>query len=224
MEVLPMIAFAYTSCAAPNFDQLHAQFLKILPRIETHAQIRFGYLRCPGRRADAVAETVAVAWKWFLRITEQGKDVNQFVMVLADFAVRHVHSGRRLCGQERSKDVLSPRAQRLNRFRVQTLPCSTQCPHSILYSQPHGQERVDPFKERLRENTQSPVPEQAAFRVDYPTWLARLSPRHRQIIEDMALDLGTQELAQLFEVTPGRISQMRREFHLNWRRFHGEEA
>jgi hypothetical protein len=83
---------------------------------------------------------------------------------------------------------------------------------------------MDAFEERLRDNTQSPVPEQAAFRADYPTWLAQLSTRHRAIIEDMALDVGTQELARLFKLTPGRISQMRREFHLNWRRFHGEEV
>jgi hypothetical protein len=38
----------------------------------------------------------------------------------------------------------------------------------------------------------------------------------------MALDHGTQELAERHKVSSGRISQLRREFHSDWRRFHGE--
>ena len=56
---------------------LHAHFLQILPRIETHARIHFRHLRCPGKRDDAIAEVVAVTWKWFLRIVEQQKNVDE---------------------------------------------------------------------------------------------------------------------------------------------------
>src|SRR3954471_16687851 len=84
---------------------LHAHFLAILPRIETHARIYFRHVRCPGQRDDAIAETIAVCWRWFLRLAEQGKDVNLFVSALATYAVRHVRSGRRLCGQLKSKDA-----------------------------------------------------------------------------------------------------------------------
>ena len=202
-----------------SLDQLHADFLQILPRIETHAQIRFRYLRCPGKRADAIAETIAVAWKWFLRLVEQGKDVNDFVSTLADYAVRHVRSGRKLCGQERSKDVFSPRCQRINGFKIESLPGSTRCHHEAFYSDPHGQDQMDAFEERLRDNTQSPVPDQAAFRIDYPAWLTQLGDRKRRIAEDMALDLATQELAAKHKVSPGRISQLRREYQSDWLRF-----
>jgi hypothetical protein len=40
----------------------------------------------------------------------------------------------------------------------------------------------------------------------------------------MALDLGTMELANKHEMSPGRISQLRREFFKDWHRFHGEEC
>jgi hypothetical protein len=100
-----MFASVNASCATARLEQLHTRFLHILPRITMHAQVRFNYLRCPGKRDDAVAEVVALCWQWFLPITEQGKDINEFVMVLADFAVRHVRSGRGLCGQMKSKDV-----------------------------------------------------------------------------------------------------------------------
>ena len=201
---------------------LHAHFLSILPRIETHAKIRFRHLRCPGRRDDAVAETIAVAWKWYLRLSERGKDVGGFVGTLADYAVRHVRSGRRLCGREQAGDVLAPQTQEKRGFRVEGLPPSTQRPHEAVYGVPHGQREADTFEERLRDNTRSPVADQAAFRLDYPEWLDTLSGRDRDIVGDMTLDLGTGELAFRHRVSPGRISQLRREFRSAWRRFCGE--
>jgi hypothetical protein len=94
--------------------------------------------------------------------------------------------------------------------------------HEALYADPHGQDVVDAFEERLQDNTHSPVPDQAAFRIDYPAWLAQLGQRNRAIAEDMALDHSTMELAVKHQVSPGRISQLRRELHQDWRRFHGE--
>jgi hypothetical protein len=210
------------ACPTHSPEAQQAHFLAILPRIETHAQVRFGFLKCPGKREDAVAEVIAVAWKWFLRLVEQGKDVNDFVMVLADYAVRHVRSGRKLCGQERAKDVLSSRAQRLKGFTVERLPSSLLRNHNTLYGDPHSQDLIDAFEERLKDNTLSPVPDQAAFRIDFPNWLSRLGTRNRAIAEDMAKDHSTQDLAAMHKVSAGRISQLRRELHADWRRFHNE--
>jgi hypothetical protein len=93
-----------------------------------------------------------------------------------------------------------------------------------LYADPHGQQHMDAFEERLRDNTVTPAPEAAAFRIDFPAWLVQLGPRNREIAQDMALDLGTHELAARHKVSAGRISQMRREFCMDWRRFHGQGA
>jgi hypothetical protein len=205
-------------------EALHAHFLQILPRIETHAQIFFRCLKCPGKRDDAIAEVIAIAWKWFVRIMEQGKDIDEFVSTLADYAVRHVRAGRKLCGQEKAKDVLSPRAQRMKGFTVEGLPSSILRSHNTLYGEPHGQDQIDAFEERLKDNTHSPVPDQAAFRIDYPVWLSQLGQRNSEIAEDMAQDYGTFELAEKHKISAGRISQMRREFHLDWQRFHGERC
>jgi hypothetical protein len=201
---------------------MQAHFLSILPRIENHAQIRFRHLRCPGEREDAIAETIAIAWKWYLSISGRGKTIDDFVMTLADLAVRHVRSGRRLCGQEHSRDVLSSRAQRTKGFRVERLPSSTQRAHEALHGDPHAQSHTDAFEERLKDNTQTPPDEQAAFRIDYRDWLSQLGERNRRIVVDMALELGTGELAARHRVSPGRISQLRKEFHATWQHFHGE--
>jgi hypothetical protein len=208
--------------SAASLEALQTHFLSIMPRIRTHAEVCFRHLRCAARRADAVAEVIALCWKWYLRIVEQGKDVNEFVTTLADFAVRHVRCGRRLCGQERAKDVFSVRAQHRQGFKVESLPSSTRQHLESLYSDPHGQQAIDAFEERLRDNTITPPDEQAAFRIDFPLWLAQLGERKRAIAEDMTLDISTTELAGRYKVSPGRISQYRREFHTDWQRFHGE--
>jgi len=94
--------------------------------------------------------------------------------------------------------------------------------HERLLSEPLGQRLHDAFEERLRDNTVTPPDEQAAFRIDYPVWLSQLGGRNRRIALDMALDHSTQELAARHRLSQGRISQLRREFHLDWRWFHGE--
>jgi hypothetical protein len=212
------------TCVERDIENLHAAFLEIHLRIELHAKISFRHLRCPGRKADAVQEALALAWKWFLKAVEKGKDVNEFVSALATYAVRHVRSGRRLCGQERARDALSQLAQQRHNFKVEPLVLPTRRDHESIYSDPHGQKHLDACEERLRDNTQSPVADQAAFRVDYFHWLAQLGPRSREIVADMTLDFSTNELAQKYKVSAGRISQMRRELCRAWRRFHGEEV
>jgi hypothetical protein len=201
---------------------LQAAFLDILPRIQTHAQIHFRHLRCPGKRDDAIQEVTALAWKWFVRLAEQGKDVNEFVSAVAEFAVRHVRSGRKLCGQERARDVMSPVAQRNAGFRVERLPSSFAAAHESLYGDPHGQDALDALEERLRDNTQTPVFDQVVFRCDFRDWLAGLPERTRRIVDELMAGEGTGDVAGKFGLSPGRVSQMRRELMLGWRRFGGE--
>src|SRR5439155_13800377 len=100
---------------------------------------------CPGQREDFVSEAVALAWKSFVRLAEQGKDASEFVSALATLVVRAVRSGRRLCGQERSRDVMSPAAQRRHGFRVEELlpPSATD---ERLYREPLGQRLHDAFE------------------------------------------------------------------------------
>jgi hypothetical protein len=188
---------------------LHRGFLAILARIELHARIYFRAVKCPHRKDDAVAETIALSWKWYVRLVERGKEPTRFPSALATYAARAVKSGRRLCGQERAEDVLSPLTQTHQGFGVQQLPG-----HSTLSG--------NPVSEALIDNTKSPVPEQAAFRLDFSAWLVSLGERNRKLAEDMALGHRTQDLADRHGLTQGRISQLRREFCLDWHRFHGE--
>src|SRR5262245_50836678 len=181
-------------------ERLHAVFLVLVPRIRLHGEVVFRNVQCPHRKEDAIVEMVALAWKWLLRLAERGKDVNDFPSALCTFLGRAVKSGRRLCGQERAKDVLSPRAQRRHDFAVQSLPARSTLNGNV-------------FDEALRDNTRTPTDEAAAFRCDFPAWLSALGPRHRALAEDMAVGHSTQHLAQKYGVSPSRVSQLRREFH-----------
>jgi hypothetical protein len=210
------------SLDAVSSDPLHEQFMAIVPKIETHAGFYFREVKCANKKADKVAETIALAWHWYLRLCHRGKDINQFTMVFVFLAARAVRAGRRLTGQEKSKDVMSSKAQQRWGFRVESLPTSTAASHDNRLGSVAGQRQQDAWEERLIDNTLTPVPDQAAFRIDFPEWLQSLTSRERRLIRAMLLNERTQDLGKAFELSPGRISQMRREFHQDWLRFHGD--
>jgi hypothetical protein len=189
---------------------LHAAFVALLPRIERHARITFRHLGCPQGRDDAVAEAVALAWRSYLRLVERGKAPAQSVSRFAGYAARAVKRGRRVCGQEAGQEVLSPRAQARHGFAVRRLP---EGPTTLNGS---------PLEEALLDNAVTPPPEAAAFRIDFPAWLATWPERDRRLIEALGLGERTLALADQFGLTPGRISQKRREYHSDWERFCGD--
>src|SRR5262249_38846370 len=201
---------------------LHARFLRLLPKVETHARIAFRGVRCPVKQEDRVQECVALGWKWFLRLSEQGKDVFAFPMAFAALLARAVKCGRRLCGQERSGDVLSFVAQQRHAFRVELLPSSTRIPHEDLYADPHGQALLDEVEERLPDNLVTPPPDAAAFRVDWPWFLRGLTRRDREMALFLSLGNSGKAAAAKFGLSPGRVTQLRQRWCREWRACQGE--
>jgi hypothetical protein len=205
------VSTSTTTAPAPQ-PALHAAFCaRVLPAVERHARFAFRHLKCPVAQEDAIQETIGLSWKWFLSLTERGKDAAAFPSALAAYAARAVKSGRRVCGQERAKDTLSPTAQQRHGFVTGKLPD---------FSTLNG----NPLQEALIDNTVSPVPDQAAFRLDFPAWLCSLSHRNRDIAEAMALGHGTKHLSRRFGLSEGRVSQLRGQFCDSWKRFHNEVA
>jgi hypothetical protein len=193
----------------PGAALLHEQFLSILPSIVAHGRFYFRSFKRADRREEALQEMIALSWKWFARLAERGKDATRFPHALASYAARAVKSGRGVCGQEQDRDALSPLAQMRRCFVVGTLPA---------FSTLAG----NPLEEALQDNTHTPPDEQACFRLDFSAWLGRLGARNKGIAEDMALGHRTRELAESYGLSPGRVSQLRREFQDDWERFCGE--
>jgi hypothetical protein len=204
----------------PHSAALHAAFLSILPRIELHGQLAFRGVLCPQRRADCVAEMVALCWLGFVRLVQRGKDPLAFPVVLATYAARQVRCGRGLCGQEKGRDALSGLAQRGHGFKVEPLPHSATSYDRL--GAVGGQRKQDVLEELLHDNGQTPVPEQVAFRLDFSAWRRAHARRTRRLVDDMMLGERTRELARKYGLSPGRISQLRRQLHNDWRRFCGE--
>jgi hypothetical protein len=149
---------------------------------------------------------VALSWLWCMRLAERGKDVRRFPSALAAFAARAVHAGRRLCGQQKSKDVLSPVAQRRHNFTTSPLPDGSSLGGNV-------------FDEALQDNTQTPVADQVCFRCDFPRWVRTYGDRDRRVIADLMRGERTTDVSNKYGLSPGRVSQMRRQFLRDWERF-----
>jgi hypothetical protein len=219
----PMIA-ATSSFASRSPEQLQVAFLALVPNIEKHARNAFGYYKCANQKDDKVAEAVALAWKWFVRLHKRGKNASTFPVVFASLVARAVAGGRRIAGGEPAGDVLSKLAQRKHGFSVKGLSDSDGIPIHQLFSDPHAQKTIDTLEERLADNTQTPVPDQAAFRIDFPAWMRTLSARERLLAQAMMREEGTNDLSRKFGVSAGRISQIRSELRTEWARFCGDEG
>jgi hypothetical protein len=210
VEDVPVSAPRLPDTPAPSPHALHAAFLAlVLPKVLSHGRVYFRHLRCPHKKADAIAEMVALAWKWHRRLAERGKDAARFPTALATFAARAVRSGRRLAGSDRANDVLSPLAQKRKGFALSPLPGGSSLNGNV-------------FDEALRDNTQTPPDEQCAFRIDFPAWRASRTERDRRALDDLRVGGRTLEVAGKYGLSPGRVSQLRREFLLDWRRYWGE--
>lgn len=61
----------------------------------------------------------------------------------------------------------------------------------------------------------------AASRIDFAGWLDRMLDRNRRIAIALAEGMTTNEAAEHFGVTAGRISQLRKVFRDDWIEYHG---
>jgi hypothetical protein len=182
----------------------HVEFLVLLPVVERHANFVF---RAHPDREEAVAEAVAASFESYLALKERGKNPHDFPSSLAKFAVLHVKDARHVGSSSSSTDVLSRKAQNRHCFRVVSLPPVNGLPA---------------YEERLRDDTRTPVADQVAFRIDWPAFLQSLTERDRQMAHALAEDEPAKEVAQRFRVSPGRVTQLRRRWHRDWRDFQGE--
>jgi hypothetical protein len=184
-----------------------AGFLELVPAVETHAKIRFRKLPIE-RREDAIQEAIAAACINFQVATAQGR--LEFVRPgpLADFAVRHVVTGRHVGGkQDAAQDVISPLAQRRHGFT--TIGYDRQ-------SYDRHDEQGGEWAAMVVADRRHSIPETAAFRIDFARWLRTLSRRGRKMIAALIRGEGPTAVAVRFGVSPGRVSQLRRRYEQLW--------
>ena len=187
----------------------HQEFLvHVLPAVQSAARIRFRALPGP-EREEALAEAVAGAMFSFLRLLQRGKNPTAFAGRLAHVAVLRVLAGRLSSSPDRSRDVLSRFARQRRGFTVESLDTART-------SSQNDWETI------LVEDRKCTPADIAVSRLDFAEWLGRMHPRRRQIAEALGAGYRTEEVAEIFHLTCGRISQLRREFETSWRKFQQE--
>jgi hypothetical protein len=120
---------------------------------------------------------------------------------LARYGALRYRSGRRVGWSFRSTEVLSEACQRRQGFAVQS---------------------IDVLDDGLLDHQRVAPSERAAIRLDFARWLASLGARDRALVELLATGETTQAAAARFQLTPGRISQLRRQYYRTWQEFRGE--
>jgi len=201
-----MIAIA-TNSAESEVSTWQESFLEMLPMIEQHARIAFRGMDAE-TQDDAVSEVIANAMCAYHRLHERGELQRAFATALARYAVAQYHAGRRVGTSQCSRDVYSTRAKKKAGYDLLSLGTPAD---------QHGE-----WMECLVDNRRTPVPDQVAFRLDFPRWLNSQTARDRRIAERLSLGCSTGEVAREFKISPARISQLRRELADSWNEFIGD--
>ena len=205
------------SYSPSSLAELQNAFLLLLPKINTYAQISFRHLPCSDKRRDHVAEAVALGWKWFRRLNELGKDVNQFPMVFVYLVVKSVRCGRRLAGKEKAQEALSWVAHQRHGFRVISISEATKPGQESYVGKHSGMGRS--VQEALQSDLHTPIPDQVAFRLDWQRFCLTLRKRDRDMMEFLSLGNRPRGAALKFGVSRARVSQLRQKWRSQWRIF-----
>ena len=140
--------------ATNDRPEWHQAFLAMLPKIVAHCRVCFRGLLAEARE-EAIQDVISHALAAYVRLVDQDKADCGFPTVLARHAVGHVRDGRMIGARQNSREVLSRKARLRKHFSVIQFSCFDG----------HGR----PWAEAVIEDHRTPVPEQAAFRIDFPS-------------------------------------------------------
>jgi hypothetical protein len=209
---------AAAALSGPSLTAAHQQFVDALPAMtET---IRYNFRLWPRRRrADAIDAARAACWLAWHGLLARGKDpLAVGVTAIAFNASRYVKNERQFgCGTSGpgGRDIFHHKAQADCGFRIISLDRD---------SGPDRGAVSDAWKEWLAEDHRVSPADEAAFRLDFEDWLARLPGRDRRVAELLATGEATGAVARMVGVSSGRISQLRRVLAENWQEFQGESG
>jgi DNA-binding CsgD family transcriptional regulator len=190
------------------------QFVNMVPEIQSRAGATFRHLD-PEAREEAVAETVAAAWKNHVHCVGQGKAIG--AAGLAHYAVLGVKSGRSLCGQS-ATDVQALRTQLLRRVTVESFDALP-----LRQADSGWWERSEALEDkRLCDRPFHRV----RIRHDYGAFLALpvVSDQERQVFQLLADGNRTSEIARRLGVSAPRVCQLKSALGRKLRGFFGPEV
>lgn len=145
----------------------------------------------------------------FVSLVHRGREALAYPSVLAMYGVKRAKIGRMAATPQNVRDVSSlycrlkngAQLERLDRFNRQD----------------------ETWKEVIVEDRHSSPADIAAARIDVSDWLESLPKRDRRVAETLATGESTTATAKMFNVSKGRVSQLRRELQQSWQEFVGEK-
>jgi hypothetical protein len=170
-----------------TLDMVKDVFVQRLPTLQKMARISFRHLSSPEAREESVTNAIALAWKGFHSLARKGREQEPGILdSVMRFSIRQTRAGRLPQGCPRKRDVLAPRWV--------------------------GPTRMTDFDITEFVGRSTPIPDAVSFRVDVPQFMGTLPERNRNLALDLAQGMTTGEVAAKYDLSPGRISQFRREF------------
>lgn len=179
-----------------TIENLHETFVRQLPELEVAALGRFRHLD-PEARQEAVQNTTALAWKFWVRLVKRHGAVDDGLLrSVWWYAMRQTADGRTISrGQgmhcKKRRDAYDPRSSPI--------------------------QHLD-FDFYIGDTT--PIPDQVAFRLDLPRFFETLNDRQRAMAEDLASGMTTAEVARKNGVSAPAVSQFRTRFKVLLERFY----
>ena len=184
----------------PSSTQTVPSFESFLPTLKIQFRKAAAALPSWADRADAVAEMVGIAYRNYASLVRRGR-TDIYPTPLGDFAVKSYFSGRRVAGMS-ATDATSDRCQLLERAVV-----LTNTGMDDYYCREH----------------QTPAL-LACFKIDFEAWEKSLGAKKRDILHSFLYGYTTNEISAQFKVSPGRVSQLRRELIDAWYEFTAERT
>jgi len=216
MSAIPRPIPNYPIQSSDSASATNAAFLQLLPAVKIHAAIQFRHLKKVDRE-EAIAEATAAAFVNLHQARRNGTSHRITPSTLARYAVLHVRDGRHVGGSADSKtDVMSRKAQRLRGFEVLRLPWDSQHAYACL---------KDPaapvWKDVLLADQSTPVPDQAAFTIDWSMFLGQQHDRTRRCMALLAEGHKRCAVADRMGTTPPAVTQRMARVEREWNRFQG---
>jgi hypothetical protein len=172
-----------------NFDNCKATFSRLLPDLSRLAESHFRYLG-PEAKEEAVQNSIALAWKSFASLVEQGRGEEPGIIKSAlRFSIKRTKAGRTMPNNDDARK-----------------------PTDVYRNVQRGQVRFEHGDLNHFVDDQTPVPDQVSFRLDVPAFLDSLGERKRRMAEALMEGERTDEVARQFDVTPAAVSQFRNRF------------
>jgi len=194
-------------------DSPRERFLAMLPQIKKVLSYAFRELRKEARR-EAIQDCLASVWKAYSRLVAQGRESIAYPTPLATYAVKHYFAGRKFSGRERSPGSAHGGKGRTGCFNWGDDVLSPSSGAEVV--------RGGNWKALTLVDRHATPADLAITRLDFAAWLRRLPRMLRKIAKRLALGERTMDAAKLFQLSSGRISQIRRELELSWEAFQGE--